>query len=226
MAALLRLAIILALSNAARSSGIYDVEAEDLESGLPVPLSFYKGKVMLIVNVASQCGYTDSTYRQLNTLYKKYSSRGLSILAFPCNQFGQQEPGSDGEIYDFITKEKKSSFDLFRKVEVNGPNAHPLYKFLLGAGSSDCADNEGNCGAWASQGECENNPGFMHTACKLSCKLCDAPQGTAPPIKWNFESFLISRAGLQVARFATGVDLTHKQQTDQIEALLDAKEEL
>ena len=166
------------------------MEAEDLESGC-LCHSFYKIKMMLIER--GQSVYTDSTYRQLNTLYKKYSSRGLSILAFPCNQFGQQEPGSDGEIYDFITKEKKSSFDLFRKVEVNSPNAHPLYKFLLGAGSSDCADNEGNCGAWASQGECENNPGFMHTACKLSCKLCDAPQGTAPPIKWNFESFLISR---------------------------------
>ena len=114
-----------------RGSTIYEMEAEDLESGLPVPLSFYKGKVMLIVNVASQCGYTDSGYKQLNELHKKYSSRGLAILAFPCNQFGQQEPGTDDEILSFATKTKRVAFDLFKKVEVNGPNAHPLFKHLI-----------------------------------------------------------------------------------------------
>jgi glutathione peroxidase-family protein len=169
-----------------RGSIIYEMEAEDLESGLPVPLSFYKGKVMLIVNVASQCGYTDSGYKQLNELHKKYSSRGLAILAFPCNQFGQQEPGTDDEILSFATKTKRVAFDLFKKVEVNGPNAHPLFKHLIG-GSSECADNEGGCASWAAQGECTANPDFMHGACRLSCKLCTAPAGAGSPIGWNFE---------------------------------------
>ena len=75
----------------------YDLEAEDLRSGLPVPLSYYEGRVMLIVNVASACGFTDSTYSILNELHSRYASRGLAILAFPCNQFGQQEPGSSTE---------------------------------------------------------------------------------------------------------------------------------
>jgi len=215
---LIRVAIL-----AVATGGLYDLEADDLESGLPVPLSYYKGKVMLVVNVASKCGYTDSTYTQLNDLHERYSGRGLSILAFPCNQFGQQEPGSSDEILKFATKTKSVSFDLFRKVEVNGPNAHPLFKLLLGSGSSDCADEEGDCPAWADQGECDSNPEFMHSSCKLSCKLCS---GSAEPIRWNFESFLISRGGQQVARFPTGTDLTAKQQTERIEALLSAKDEV
>jgi len=80
------LLVLSCLAHAASSSDVYGFEAADLQSGLPVPMSYYRGKVMLIVNVASQCGYTDSTYRYLNSLHTKYASRGLSILAFPCNE--------------------------------------------------------------------------------------------------------------------------------------------
>lgn len=217
----LRLVALFALA----AASIYDLEADDLESGLPVPLSYYRGKVLLIVNVASQCGYTDSTYKFLNTLHTKYASRGLSILAFPCNSFGSQEPGSPDEILAFATSRKHAKFDFFRKVEVNGPTAHPLFKLLLGA-AGDCSDDEPSCGAWAEQGECESNPDFMASSCKLSCKLCTAPAGAGQPIRWNFESFLVSRTGAQVARWATGTDITAPQQTQQIEALLDEKTEL
>ena len=208
------------------SAGVYDMTADDLESGLPVPLSYYRGKVMLVVNVASQCGYTESTYKQLNALHARYASRGLAILAFPCNQFGGQEPGEDIEIFEF-TKTKNAEFDFFRKVNVNGPDAHPLFKFLLGE-SSDCADLEGSCEVWAASGECESNPEFMHESCRRSCKLCSAPAGAASPIKWNFETFLVSRSGKTVARWATGTDLEGLGQTQQIEAQLemDAKDEM
>ena len=135
-------------------------------SGLPVPMSFYRGKVLLIVNVASQCGYTDSTYAYLNKLHTKYSSKGLSILAFPCNQFGHQEPGDASQILNFATKVKRAKFDFFRKVEVNGANAHPLFKFLRGEQETDCVDADTNCDAWAAAGECEKNSGVR------TCPAC------------------------------------------------------
>lgn len=213
---------LLALTSAA---SVYDFEAEDLATGLPVPMSYYRGKVMLVVNVASQCGYTDSTYKMLNTLHKKYASRGLAILAFPCNSFGGQEPGSSDDILSFATKTKGAQFDFFRKVEVNGPSAHPLFRWLLGE-DGECADEDASCAAWADSGECENNPTFMQASCRLSCKLCTAAAGAGQPIRWNFESFLVSRAGEKQARWLTGTDITQQTATEQIEALLAAKDEI
>ena len=91
------LLLLLALhTRTAAAASLYDFEADDLATGLPVPMSYYKGKVLLVVNVASQCGYTESTYQMLNTLHSKYAGKGLAILAFPCNSFGGQEPGSPG----------------------------------------------------------------------------------------------------------------------------------
>nr|AIN34709.1 fatty alcohol acetyltransferase [Agrotis segetum] len=107
---------------------VYEFTVKDIQ-GQEVKLERYKGKVLIIVNVASHCGYTNSHYTELNELYEKYSKKGLRILAFPCNQFGGQEPGTLKEILQF-TKEKKVKFDLFEKIEVNGENAHPLWKFL------------------------------------------------------------------------------------------------
>lgn len=92
-------------------------------------LEKYKGHVLIIVNVASNCGYTDNHYAQLNELYEKYEAKGLKILAFPCNQFAGQEPGSSKDILQF-TKSKGVKFDIFEKVDVNGENTHPLWKFL------------------------------------------------------------------------------------------------
>lgn len=108
---------------------IYEFTAKDI-NGRTVKLDKYKGHVTIIVNVASQCGLTDTNYKQLNELYEKYGqSRGLRILAFPCNQFNGQEPGGLKDILQF-TKQRGVQFDIFEKVEVNGENAHPLWKFL------------------------------------------------------------------------------------------------
>ncbi|GIW94967.1 MAG: glutathione peroxidase [Pirellulaceae bacterium] len=97
--------------------------------GKEVDLGQYKGKVVLIVNVASQCGLTPQ-YEGLQALHEKYAARGLAILGFPCNQFGNQEPGTAAEIRQFCTANYGVKFDLFEKIEVNGPNAAPLYKLL------------------------------------------------------------------------------------------------
>ncbi|RVE52162.1 hypothetical protein evm_003235 [Chilo suppressalis] len=107
---------------------IYDFTVKDL-NGKQIKLEKYKGHVVLIVNVASQCGLTDTNYKELNILYEKYAERGLRILAFPCNQFGGQEPGSPEEIFQF-TKDRGVKFDIFEKVNVNGGNTHPLWNFL------------------------------------------------------------------------------------------------
>ncbi|XP_020547270.1 probable glutathione peroxidase 8 isoform X2 [Sesamum indicum] len=98
--------------------------------GNDVGLSIYRGKVLLIVNVASKCGMTNSNYTELNQLYEKYRDQGLEILAFPCNQFGEEEPGSNDQILDFVCTRFKSDFPIFGKIEVNGDAADPLYKFL------------------------------------------------------------------------------------------------
>jgi glutathione peroxidase len=97
--------------------------------GKEVGLAKYQGKVVLVVNVASQCGLTPQ-YEQLQALHEKYAKDGLAVLGFPCNQFGKQEPGSAGEIRQFCTKEYGVTFDLFEKVDVNGDAAAPLYKHL------------------------------------------------------------------------------------------------
>ena len=89
----------------------------------------YKGKVLLIVNVASKCGFTKGNYKELNELYSKYRNEGLAILGFPCNQFGHQEPGCDVDIKEFM-KKNDVEWDMFGKIEVNGDNAIPLYNWL------------------------------------------------------------------------------------------------
>ncbi|CAL5024620.1 unnamed protein product [Urochloa decumbens] len=98
--------------------------------GNDVELSRYKGDVLLIVNVASQCGLTNSNYTGLGSLHKKYGGKGLEILAFPCNQFGGQEPGTNEQITEFACARFKAEYPIFGKVDVNGSNAAPLYKFL------------------------------------------------------------------------------------------------
>ena len=107
---------------------IYSIPLQDSE-GNATSLEHFKGKVLLIVNVASKCGYTPQ-YSGLETLYKKLSARGLVILGFPCNQFGGQEPGTEKEIKEFCELNYGVSFPLFSKIEVNGPGTHPLYQYL------------------------------------------------------------------------------------------------
>lgn len=109
-------------------STIYDFTVDTID-GKTTSLAQYKDKVLLIVNVASKCGFTKQ-YEGLEKLYQKYSSKGLVILGFPCNQFGGQEPGDAAEIKQFCSLKYNVTFPLFAKINVNGKNAHPLYMFL------------------------------------------------------------------------------------------------
>ncbi len=110
--------------------GVYDFEANRL-NGDPVKLSEYQGKVLLIVNTAGKCGFTPQ-YSGLEDLYGKFKARGLEILGFPCNQFGKQEPGSSEEIAEFCNVNYGVTFPMFEKIDVNGKDAHPLYRYLKG----------------------------------------------------------------------------------------------
>jgi len=110
---------------------LYDFTATSIE-GKPVSLNTYRGKVLLIVNTASACGFTPQ-YKGLQALYDTYASDGFEILGFPCNQFGQQEPGSTTEIQSFCEMRFGVTFPLFQKIDVNGSNAHPLYQYLTKA---------------------------------------------------------------------------------------------
>ncbi len=107
---------------------LYDHEAQTLD-GKAVSLADYRGKVLLIVNTASKCGFTPQ-FTGLEALYRKYKDRGLEILGFPCNQFGAQEPGNAEEIASFCSLTYDVTFPMFGKIEVNGPKAHPLYTYL------------------------------------------------------------------------------------------------
>jgi len=108
---------------------IYDFVVKDI-SGNDVSLEKYKGKVLLIVNVASQCGFTQTNYTELTELYNEYKGKDFEILAFPSNQFGGQEPGSNEQIKEFACTRFKAEFPLFDKVDVNGNHQAPLYKYL------------------------------------------------------------------------------------------------
>jgi glutathione peroxidase len=112
------------------AGSIYNVPLKDIDTQA-TSLKGYQGKVLLIVNVASKCGYTPQ-YAGLESLYQKYKDKGLVVLGFPCNQFGGQEPGSNEEIKQFCSSKYQVSFPLFDKIEVNGPNRHPLYALLAG----------------------------------------------------------------------------------------------
>ncbi|MDO8251859.1 MAG: glutathione peroxidase [Rhodoferax sp.] len=109
-------------------STVYDFEALQID-GKPVPLSQFKGKVMLIVNTASACGFTPQ-FAGLEALHQAYGQRGLVVLGFPCNQFGAQDAGSNDEIAAFCQVNYGVSFPMMAKIEVNGPQAHPLYQWL------------------------------------------------------------------------------------------------
>ncbi len=112
-------------------ANIYDFKAKTIE-GKEISLNKYKGDVVLIVNTASKCGFTPQ-YSELENLYRKYSKRGLEILGFPCNQFGDQEPGNNKNIASFCQKNYGVDFQMFEKIDVNGKDAHPLYKYLTKA---------------------------------------------------------------------------------------------
>lgn len=116
-------------ARAATEKTIYDYTVKDIDRN-DVSLDKFKGKVLLIVNVASKCGLTSSNYSELSHIYEKYKTQGFEILAFPCNQFGGQEPGSNPEIKQFACTRFKAEFPIFDKVDVNGPSTAPIYQFL------------------------------------------------------------------------------------------------
>ncbi|KAI5586769.1 hypothetical protein BDE02_06G233900 [Populus trichocarpa] len=116
-------------ARAATEKSVHDFTVKDI-NGKDVALSKFKGKALLIVNVASKCGLTSSNYSELTHIYEKYKTQGFEILAFPCNQFGGQEPGSNPEIKQFACTRYKAEFPIFDKVDVNGPSTAPVYQFL------------------------------------------------------------------------------------------------
>ena len=114
-------------------SPIYQIPLKDID-GNPTNLSAYKGKVLLIVNVASKCGFTRQ-YSGLEDLYETYNPRGFVVLGFPCNQFAGQEPGDEQQIKQFCSTNFGVNFPLFAKIDVNGPSRHPLYNYIIGSDS-------------------------------------------------------------------------------------------
>jgi glutathione peroxidase len=126
-------AILLPILSLQAADSIYDIPLKDID-GNATSLKPYKGQVVLVVNVASHCGFTPQ-YAALEALYQKYKSQGLVICGFPCNQFGGQEPGTDTEIKQFCTAKYDVTFPMFDKLEVNGDNRHPLYVLLAGKDS-------------------------------------------------------------------------------------------
>lgn len=127
------LASVALAATAARAQPIYDIALKDID-GKATSLAAYKGRVLLVVNVASACGYTPQ-YTGLESVFEKYQSQGLTVLGFPCNQFGAQESGTNAEIKEFCSSKFHVSFPMFDKIEVNGAKRHPLYVALAGEGS-------------------------------------------------------------------------------------------
>lgn len=168
---------------------VYDFKVKN-RNGEEVSLSEYAGKVLLIINSATQCGFTPQ-YDTLQDLYEKYNGEGLVILDFPCNQFGNQAPGSDEEIYSFCDANYGVTFPIFSKIEVNGENAHPLYQYLVSQKGFAGFD--------------ESHP----IAPRLIPKLLelDPDYASKPSIKWNFTKFLIDRRGNVVERFEPTEDM-------------------
>ena len=170
-------------SNASDMNTIYDFTALS-NKGKEVNFADYQGKVLLIVNTASKCGFTPQ-YDGLEVLYQKYKDQGLVIIGFPCDQFGHQEPGTDEQIEEFCRINHGVTFPLMSKIEVNGEGAHPIYQWL------------------------KSQAGFAgfdpaHPLTKILDEMftkADPDYASKPDIKWNFTKFLISKEGKVVSRF-------------------------
>lgn len=161
---------------------IYDLKVKK-RNGEELELSSLKGKVLLIVNTATGCGFTPQ-YEAIENLYEKYNERGLEVLDFPCDQFGHQAPGSDDEIHEFCTAKYKTKFDQLAKIEVNGENEDPLFTLI----KNSIKDEEVKG---------MKNKMTMKGVEKLS-KTCKNPGD----IKWNFTKFLVDKEGNVVKRYS------------------------
>ncbi|MDO5100373.1 MAG: glutathione peroxidase [Eubacteriales bacterium] len=173
---------------------IYQYELEKAD-GEVLSLEQHRGKVLLIVNTATGCGFTPQ-YEQLEAMYEKYHEQGLEIIDIPCNQFGNQAPGNDEEIHSFCTLKYNTRFEQLKKAEVNGPNALPLYAYLK-----------------------QQQPftGFGKGMKALGLSLASKFMGKGSDqndIKWNFTKFVVDRSGRVAARFEPTMDM------DELEALV------
>ncbi len=167
-----------------QTPGIYNITVKDMD-GNDVSLANYKGKVLLIVNVASKCGLTPQ-YEGLEALYQKYKDQGLEILGFPCNQFLEQEPGTNEEIQSFCSLNYNVTFPLFAKIDVNGEAESPLYTYLKKqAPFKGYPEGAEEFAAQLDQIHQKTGTGF--------------DQGDA--IRWNFGKFLVSKDGKTILRF-------------------------
>ena len=160
-------------------SSLYDIPVSRID-GAPASLGDYKGKVILVVNVASKCGLTPQ-YEGLEALYRDEKDRGLEILGFPSNQFKEQEPGTDAEIQEFCKTTYDVTFPVLAKVDVNGPDAAPLYQYLRAEAPGDFGPQYG---------------GFYDAISKIR----PGADGT-DEVKWNFTKFLIGRDGTVIKRY-------------------------
>ena len=169
-------------------SNVYDFTVKDRQ-GNDVSLSEYQGKVLLIVNTATGCGFTPH-YEPLEEMYKEFKDQGLEILDFPCNQFANQAPGSDDEIHEFCTLKFGTDFPQFAKIDVNGETADPLFAYL------------------ATEKPFESfGKGLKNAALNKFAKANNKQFGDKAYIKWNFTKFLVDREGEVIARFEPTVDM-------------------
>lgn len=194
---LLSLLLTAGMASAAETKSVLDIPLKDID-GKDTSLKAYQGKVLLVVNVASRCGLTKQ-YKELQALHEKFKDQGFSVVGFPCNDFGAQEPGTAEEITEFCKLNYGVSFPLFAKGDVTGPAKQPLYAALTEA-------------LPAKQGPAEE---FRE---KLKGYGMTPTQD--PEVLWNFEKFLIGRDGTVAARFAPGVTPDDPALTAAIEAEL------
>ena len=161
---------------------IYDITVKT-RKGEDFALSQLQGKVLLIVNTATGCGFTPQ-YEGLEKLYEAYHDKGLEVLDFPCNQFGHQAPGEDQEIHEFCTGKYKTQFDQFKKIDVNGETAHPLFVWLKEKAPAE-----------------EEPKGLKNKAAMKMIAGISTTCKKENDIKWNFTKFLVDRAGRIVKRW-------------------------
>lgn len=161
---------------------IYDLKIKN-RNGEEISLDTYKGKVLIIVNTATGCGFTPQ-YEGLENLYKKYHDKGLEIIDIPCNQFGNQAPGNDDEIHEFCALKYNTSFDQFTKADVNGENELPLYTYLKGQIKEDKIE------------------GLKNKMAMKAVEKISTSTKKEGDIKWNFTKFLVDKEGNVVGRYS------------------------
>lgn len=172
------------------AESIYDFTVKD-RKGNDVSLADYKGKVLLVVNTATRCGFTPQ-YTELEAIYEKYKDQGFDILDFPCNQFGEQAPGTNEEIHDFCTMNYNIKFPQLGKIEVNGENESPLFTYLKAQKGFEGFDMKDKLGPLLDQMLSKADPDYAKKS----------------SIKWNFTKFLIDRNGKVVRRYEPTHNMT------------------